>query len=487
MIAPGLVALFLQGVTQAEGQIVGARHVEAGIRLGAGHVGIQSHAHGVLAVGGDGLERAVVIIEDNARVGQLVQGGRQLLADEPGAEALGTDGDQVVVLQKPGVVVLPGGDHLRQVFVRGFAHGIIRRLRQLCKVDALDHIVGIAAVEPSGVCTQRGRRDDDAAAAAKDHVAKLLHGGGQHAHALIAAVGRGVHIGEGFVDGERFTPPSVHNAHRSQQQRQQDTQRRQRLPPLEPHSQHPDLAQSKAEDRHDQRYQQQKDGHDVLADAIQDLRVEIGDDVPAHAHLTDGHEVAENGVVHQLHLGKQHLHGDQKHAHDLSGDLGQVRGQQRADRSTQQSEQHQIDRPPVQRAIDAQVQAQLHIDAGAAEQQQAAEPFLPQAAARGSHRSRCLMGCLGLIHYLIGFCLQHICLLPQVSLRGRPAKSVKILARGISYCKCKEIAMISVKIKERFTVAPVVLSRKFNKICIAETRKPCYTVRAIGNAVDFRR
>ena len=30
--------------------------------------------------------------------------------------------------------------------------------------------------------------------------------------------------------------------------------------------------------------------------------------------------------------------------------------------------------------------------------------------------------------------------------------TVKILARGISYCKCKEIAMISVKIKERFTV-----------------------------------
>ncbi len=69
----------------------------------------------------------------------------------------------------------------------------------------------------------------------------------------------------------------------------------------------------KAEDRHDQRHQQQKDGNDVLADAVQDLRVEIGDDISADAHLTDGHEVAENGVVHQLHLGKQHLHGDQKH------------------------------------------------------------------------------------------------------------------------------------------------------------------------------
>ena len=148
------------------------------------------------------MERAVVVFKDDARVGQLVQGGRQLLADEPGAEALGADGDQVVVLQKPGVVVLPGGDHLRQILIRGPAHDVIRRLRQLCKVDALDHIVGIAAVKPPGVCAQRGRRDDDAAAAAEDHIAKLLHRGGQHAHALIAAVGRGVHIGEGFVDGE---------------------------------------------------------------------------------------------------------------------------------------------------------------------------------------------------------------------------------------------------------------------------------------------
>ena len=202
VIAPGLVALFLQGVAQAEGQIVGARHVEAGIRLGAGHIRIKPHTHGVLAIGGNGLERAVVIIEDNARVGQLVQGGCQLLTDEPGAEALSADGDQIVPLQQPGVVVLPGGCHLRQVFVRGFAHGIIRGLRQLREVDALNHIIGIAAVEPPGVCTQRGRRDDDAAAAAEDHIAKLLHRGRQHTHALIAAVGRGVHIGEGFVDGE---------------------------------------------------------------------------------------------------------------------------------------------------------------------------------------------------------------------------------------------------------------------------------------------
>ena len=159
-------------------------------------------------------------------------------------------------------------------------------------------------------------------------------------------------------------------------------------------------------------------------------------------------------MVHQLHLGKQHLHGDQKRAHDLPGDLGKVRGQQCADRPTQQSEQHQIDRPPVQRSIDAQVQAQLHIDAGAAEQQQAAEPRLPQAAAEALRRFRRLARRLRVIQYLnlIGFCLQHIYLLPQPPLGEASAKFVKISARGISYCNCKENATISVKIKERFTV-----------------------------------
>ena len=49
-------------------------------------------------------------------------------------------------------------------------------------------------------------------------------------------------------------------------------------------------------------------------------------------------------------------------------------------------------------------------------------------------------------------------------------------------------SVISAKIQKRFTVGAVVISnQKFNKICIAETRKPCYTVREIGNAVDFKR
>ena len=89
VIAVGLVAHSVQRVAEAEGKIVGARHIEAGIRLRAGHIRIKPHAHGVFAVGGDGLERAVVIFKENTRMAQLVERRRQLLADKPRAEALG--------------------------------------------------------------------------------------------------------------------------------------------------------------------------------------------------------------------------------------------------------------------------------------------------------------------------------------------------------------------------------------------------------------
>ena len=135
-------------------------------------------------------------------------------------------------------------------------------------------------------------------------------------------------------------------------------------------------------------------------------------------------------MVHQLHLGKQHLHDNKKYTHDLPGNLGQVRGQQRADRAAQQSEQYQIDRPPVQRVIDAQVQTKLHINADGAEQQQAAEPRLPQAAAEGLRRFRRLARRLMGVCYLIGFCLQHIYLLPQASLRGRRLRNLSKYWRG---------------------------------------------------------
>ena len=93
-------------------------------------------------------------------------------------------------------------------------------------------------------------------------------------------------------------------------------------------------------------------------------------------------------MIDQLHLGKQHLRGDQKCSHNLPEDLRQIGGQERADHAAQQAEQDQIDHPSVQRVIDAQVQTKLHINADGAEQQQAAEPRLPHAAAEGLRRFR---------------------------------------------------------------------------------------------------
>ena len=92
VIAVGGISHFVQRVAETERKVVGARHVEARIRLGAGHIREEAHAHGVFAVGGDGLERAVVVFKNNARVGHFVEGGRQLLTDEPWAEALCADG-----------------------------------------------------------------------------------------------------------------------------------------------------------------------------------------------------------------------------------------------------------------------------------------------------------------------------------------------------------------------------------------------------------
>ena len=162
----------------------------------------------------------------------------------------------------------------------------------------------------SGGRAQRGRRDGKAAVVVEEHIAELLGRGGQHAHVFIAAVGGGVHVGEDLVHGEGFVPSGVHNPRRHQQQRQQDAESRQRLLPAKPYLQHFHLPQSEAQDHHDQRHQQQKDSHQVLADAVQDLGVEVDDDVLTHTDLTDGHKVAEDAVIDQLHLSKQHLRGD---------------------------------------------------------------------------------------------------------------------------------------------------------------------------------
>lgn len=61
-----------------------------------------------------------------------------------------------------------------------------------------------------------------------------------------------------------------------------------------------------------------------MADPIEKLRVEIDDHISAHADLADGHEISEDAVIDQLHLGQQHLCCDQENPCDLAQNLWQA-------------------------------------------------------------------------------------------------------------------------------------------------------------------
>ena len=325
VIAVGLVAHSVQRVAEAEGKIVGARHIEARIRLGAGHIRVETHAHGVFAIGGDGLERAVVVFKNDARVGHFIEGGRQLLADEPRAKALGADGDEVIVLQKPCVVALAAGRYLGEVFVRCLENGAVGAARQLCEVDALDHVEGVAAIRLliAADFQSGGRKKGDVAVIAGNHIVKLLHGGGDHADLFITAVGGGVYIGEGLIDGKGLVASDEQEPYRHQNQYEQQRKGRLRLLPAQTELQRRDLSQCKACNHCDQRQQQQNDARQVFENRVEELRVEVCDHVLAHADLADGNEVAEDALIDQLYLGKQHLHRYKKHANGLAKDLGQ--------------------------------------------------------------------------------------------------------------------------------------------------------------------
>ena len=308
VIGPGLIAHVLERIAQAERQVVGACHIEAGIRLRAGHIRIKPHAHGVFAVGGDGLERAVIVLEDDARMAQLIERRRQLLADKPWAEAFGADGDEVVVLEKSRVVVFAGGRHAGQILVRGFEDIAVGTVCKSRKIDAFDHVIGVAAVCPRNIAYIQGRRrDHNAAAAAEEHVSKLLRRGGQHTDFFITAVGGGVHIGEGMIDGEGFIPSGVHKSRDRQQQCEEHGKGGHSLFPAQPEPQRLYPPQGKAEDHDNQRQQEEQDLQQILADPIEKLRVEIDDHISAHADLADGHEISEDAMIDQLHLSQHHL------------------------------------------------------------------------------------------------------------------------------------------------------------------------------------
>ena len=86
-----------------------------------------------------------------------------------------------------------------------------------------------------------------------------------------------------LVHGKRLVSTRKHETCSYDQQPKKNTSGRKRLPPAEPTLQRARFPQRKAEDRHRQRYQQQKDCRKVPADAVKDLRGKICDNISAHA------------------------------------------------------------------------------------------------------------------------------------------------------------------------------------------------------------
>ena len=191
-------------------------------------------------------------------MGHFIEGGRQFLTDEPRAKALGADGDEVIVLQKPCVVALAAGRYLGEVFVRCLENGAVCAARQLREVDALDHVEGVAAIRLliAADFQRGGRKEGDVAVIAGDHIVKLLHGGGDHADLFVAAVGGGVHVGERLIDGEGLVASDEQEPCRHQNQYEQQREGGLCLLPAQTDLQRRNLSQHKAYDHRDQRQQQ---------------------------------------------------------------------------------------------------------------------------------------------------------------------------------------------------------------------------------------
>ena len=110
-----------------------------------------------------------------------------------------------------------------------------------------------------------------------------------------------------MIDGEGFIPSGVHKSRDRQQQCEEHGKGGHSLFPAQPKPQRLRPPQDKAEDHGNQRQQEEQDLQQILADPIEKLRVEIDDHISAHADLADGHEISEDAVIDQLHLGQHHL------------------------------------------------------------------------------------------------------------------------------------------------------------------------------------
>ena len=155
VVGGGGIAQRPELVAQRKGHAVAGGGVKADVAVDPR--GDQAGHHRELAAGG-GLSPAglIEIAAHKALVGQAVQGGRQLLADEPRGERLSGEQDQVLALEHAGVLVLGGGRQAAEVAGHVGHGGAGGAFRQRVEVDvhgvfAVYHRRGDGGVVPAVV------------------------------------------------------------------------------------------------------------------------------------------------------------------------------------------------------------------------------------------------------------------------------------------------------------------------------------------------
>ena len=158
----GLIAQRAELVAQRQRHIVVAAGPEADVVVDP--CGQQAGEDGKFAAGG-GLPPAglVVVGADEALVGQTVQRRGQLLGDEPRRKGLRRQQDQILALEHPGILVLPGGSARRHIAVDGGQRAVGRGIRQRGEVDvqrvvAVDHRLRRDVLHRFLQLGQRGQR-----------------------------------------------------------------------------------------------------------------------------------------------------------------------------------------------------------------------------------------------------------------------------------------------------------------------------------------
>ena len=122
VIGQRIVAQGAELVAQCQGHIVAVGNVETEAVVDPS--GDQTRHHGKFAAGGGLTPTGLIeIVEHEALMGQTIEGGGQLLADDIGREGLGGNEDEILPLEEARIVVLLGGSLVAKVAVEGDGGG----------------------------------------------------------------------------------------------------------------------------------------------------------------------------------------------------------------------------------------------------------------------------------------------------------------------------------------------------------------------------